>query len=444
MSFGVAFAFPAYDNPPNVGPFTQAGPTLSLNLTGAQYAVWDNTTGALTAKTFSQIITFTRASTATYFDSTGTLQSAAIDAPRFGYNPTTLASLGFLVEGTRTNLVTYSEQFDNAAWTKNGSSITVNAAVAPSGVSDADGLIEDTATSAHSTSRIISFTPGTSYSLSIFAKEISGSAKRYLSLTFPSAAFTSNLAAVFDLSAGVSTTVSANATASILPVGNGWYRCSITATATITASASSTIRLSNVSTSGLPAYAGDGTSGLYIWGAQLEAGAFPTSYIPTTTAAVTRAADLAAVNTLSPWFNSSQGTLFAQFEASPNTFTAYVDISNGVTAQNSIHIDNDSGLMRSVYYSGSSAVATLSLGAIGTVGTLNKVASSYQLNNFTASRNGGSIVSDTAGALPVGLTQMNIGADPSGTASNVINGHIQRITYYPRSMPGYELQALTV
>jgi hypothetical protein len=238
--------------------------------------------------------------------------------------------------------------------------------------------------------------------------------------------------------------VSANATASILPVGNGWYRCSITATATITASASSTIRLSNVSTSGLPAYAGDGTSGLYIWGAQLEAGAFPTSYIPTTTAAVTRAADLAAVNTLSPWFNSSQGTLFAQFEASPNTFTAYVDISNGVTAQNSIHIDNDSGLMRSVYYSGSSAVATLSLGAIGTVGTLNKVASSYQLNNFTASRNGGSIVSDTAGALPVGLTQMNIGADPSGTASNVINGHIQRITYYPRSMPGYELQALTV
>jgi hypothetical protein len=176
---------------------------------------------------------------------------------------------------------------------------------------------------------------------------------------------------------------------------------------------------------------------------QLEQAAFATSVIATSGSDGSRAADLVAINTLSPWYNSTQGTLFAQFEASPNTYTAYVDISNGVTAQNSIHIDNDSGLMRAVYYSGSSPVAILSLGSIGTVGTINKVATSYAVNDFRANRNGGTIVSYTPGALPVGLTQMNIGTDPSGTASNVINGHIQRITYYPRSMADYELQTLT-
>lgn len=377
MSFGIAFALPAYDNPPNVGPFTQSGPTLDLLFTGlsavdntfvgeslslnfltqqyqlpAQYSVWVADQG-LTAKTFSQIITFTRATTATYTDSAGAFQTAAINAPRFDYNPTTLAPLGFLVEEARTNLLLNS-----------GTLVTQTVTVT-----------------------------AVAHTLSFY---------------------------------GTGTVTLTGASTAGPLVGTGAYPNRVTLTFTPTA--------------GMLILTVTGS----VQFANLEAGSFATSYIPTTAVAVTRAADLAAINTLSPWFNSSQGTLFAQFEASANTFTAYVDISNGVTAQNSIHIDNDGGLMRSVYYSGSAPVATLSLGAIGTVGAVNKVATSYALNNFTANRNGGSIVSDTAGALPVSLSQMNIGADPSGTAVNVINGHLQRITYYPRSMANYELQALTV
>ena len=379
MSFGIAFALPAYNNPLSTGlnPFTQSGPTLDLLFTGlpavdntfvgssltlnfltqqyqlpAQYSVWVADQG-LTAKTFSQIITFTRASTATYIDSAGVLQTAAINAPRFDYNPTTLAPLGFLVEEARTNLLLNS-----------GTLVTQTVTVT-----------------------------AVAHTLSFY---------------------------------GTGTVTLTGASTAGPLVGTGAYPNRVTLTFTPTAGALILTVTGSVQF------------------ANLEAGGFATSYIPTTTAAVTRAADLAAINTLSPWFNSAQGTLFAQFEASANTFTAYVDISNGVTAQNSIHIDNDGGLMRSVYYSGSAPVATLSLGAIGTVGTVNKVATSYAVNDFRANRNGGSIVSDTAGALPVGLTQMNIGADPSGTAANVINGHIQRITYYPRSMANYELQALTV
>jgi hypothetical protein len=377
MSFGVAFAFPAYDNPPNVGPFTQSGPTLDLLFTGlpavdntfvgqslaldfltqqyqlpAQYSVWVAGQG-LTAKTFSDLITFTRASTATYTDSAGVLQTAAINAPRFDYNPTTLVPLGFLVEEARTNLLLNS-----------GTLITQTVTVT-----------------------------AVAHTLSFY---------------------------------GTGTVTLTGASTAGPLVGTGAYPNRVTLTFTPTAGALILTVTGSVQF------------------ANLEAGGFATSYIPTTAAPVPRAADLAAINTLSPWFNSAQGTLFAQFEASPNTYTAYVDISNGVTAQNSIHIDNDTGLMRAVYYSGSAPVAILSLGAIGTVGTVNKVATSYAANDFKANRNGGSVVSDPAGALPVGLTQMNIGADPSGTAVNVINGHIQRITYYPRSMVNYELQALTV
>jgi hypothetical protein len=399
---------------------------------------------ALTNIAFSDLITFTRASTGTFTGTNGLLQTAAIDAPRFDYNPTTFFPNGFLIEEARTNLFFYSEQFDNAYWTKSATTITISAAVAPSGVADADGLIEDTATSAHSTSRVISFTSGAFYSVSIFAKEIPGSAKRYLSLTFPSAAFTSNLAAVFDLSAGVSTTVSANATASILPVGNGWYRCSITATATITASASSTIRLSNVSTSGLPAYAGDGTSGLYIWGAQLEVGAFVTSYIPTTAAAATRNADVASINTLSPWYNATEGTLFVQtISLMSNTLNENRPVAafSDNTYSNLIYIvkANGAALWTNQIVNGGTAQATLSFAYVQNNNA--KLTLAYALNNVNAAVNGLVGTTDTSATIPT-VTTLKF-YDPTGAAGGQPTMYLQKVSYYPQRLTNLQLQALT-
>jgi len=466
MSFGVAFAFPAYDNPLSTGlnPFTQSGPTLDLLFTGlpavdntfvgsslelnfltqqyqlpAQYSVWVAGQG-LTAKTFSQIVTFARSTTGTYVGSDGLVQTAAIDAPRFEYNSTTLTQLGLLVEEARTNLILQSESFD-VTWSTANALITPDSTTAPDGATTADLLTAVAAGTVLFSQPVTKAASAITYSSSLWVKVAPGSGSlSTFGMSLDDGTATNRGRANFNLTTGsvniaVNEGTFTNTTAAITPYTDSWYRLSITTTT----NTSTTIRVRNFYTA-----TGAGVENAYLWGAQLEAGNSTTSYLVTTTAAVTRAADLAAINTLSPWFNSAQGTLFAQFEASANTYTAYVDISNGVTAQNSIHIDNDGGLMRSVYYSGSSPVATLSLGAIGTVGAVNKVATSYAVNNFRASRNGGSIVADTAGALPVGLTQMNIGADPSGTAVNVINGHIQRITYYPRSMANYELQALTV
>jgi hypothetical protein len=101
-------------------------------------------------------------------------------------------------------------------------------------------------------------------------------------------------------------------TPSITPVGNGWYRCSITYTAT----AASDLIIFNVANGdGVFSFAGDNTSGIYLWGAQLEAGAFATSYIPTTTATVTRAADISTSVATSvfenSWYRQDEGTVFA-------------------------------------------------------------------------------------------------------------------------------------
>lgn len=180
--------------------------------------------------------------------------------------------------------------------------------------------------------------------------------------------------------------------------------------------------------------------------AQLEVGAFATSFIPTAGAPVARSADIAVMTgtNFSRWFNASEGTLVASFETSPNLFATYVSASNGVVAQNSIHLDNDSGgTMRSVFYSGSAAQATLSLGAFGTAGALNTVASAYAVNDFAASRNGGAVVTDTSGALPLSLDRLNIGADPSGAAVNVTNSCIRSIRYYKKRLSNLQLQTLS-
>lgn len=222
------------------------------------------------------ICTFTRASAATYTDRYGTLKTAAADTPRFTAD-------GLLIEGASTNLLTYSEQFDNAAWTKLRSSVSANTTeiTDPYGTNLADKLIEDTtATITHLVSQIYSFTTGTTYTFSVYAK---AGSRSQMALRFGD----SGLAAGFDLSSGTVLSASAGITTKITALTNGWYKVSATETAVNSGSYASQIQLM---VSGATSYTGDGTSGLYIFGAQLEAMPFATSYIATTTASATRAA----------------------------------------------------------------------------------------------------------------------------------------------------------
>ena len=179
--------------------------------------------------------------------------------------------------------------------------------------------------------------------------------------------------------------------------------------------------------------------------AQLELGGFATSYIPSYASATTRAADIATMvgSNFTNWYNQSNGSFLVETEASPNSFTSYVAATNGFITQNSLHIDNDTGNMRAVYYSGSVNVATLSLGALGTVGATNVIATAYSAGNFAASRNGGTAVTVSTGAVPTGVTQLNIGGDNRGDPLNYADCHIKDISYYNTRLSNAQLEEMT-
>lgn len=188
----------------------------------------------------------------------------------------------------------YSEQFDNAAWTVSAAAVTANASAAPNATTTADKLTETATTAGHfiAPTANLSFTTATVYTLSVFAKLVERSV---IQLVLPSAAFGANVVAVFNLSTGATTVAGGTSPSStMVAVGNGWYRCSVTATSTATTTAQVQIRLSDSYITTLASYLGVVNSGAYIWGAQVNTGTL-VKYIQTTSATVSEYADDARI-----------------------------------------------------------------------------------------------------------------------------------------------------
>jgi hypothetical protein len=232
---------------------------------------------------------FARASTATYINSAGVMQTAAIDVPRVTFDPTTKAFQGYLAELATTNLQIHSSQFGDVAWTKTGTTVAVNTATAPDGTTSMDRLVEDSSTGAHTlTSAGRSVTAGQAYTFSVFVKADSGSRRIGLSPGY-SPHFASTDFAIFDLATGAFTSTG-TLTCAVTAFDGGIYRIAGKATALSTGSATSRIELVSGATS---TYTGDGTSSVFLWGAQYEQGNL-SSYYATTHLTATRAADMAA------------------------------------------------------------------------------------------------------------------------------------------------------
>jgi hypothetical protein len=233
-------------------------------------------------------LTFTRASTATRTNASGLIESVATGVPRIDFTGGGCAKL--LLEPQRTNLATYSNEFNNGAWTKARSSVSANVAVSPDGTTNADKIVEDTSTNSHALSRAVSNTSGQQYSVSVYVK----AAERTWFAIYVGGG--PGQGRYFNLSDGTLGSAFGNTpNASIITdAGNGWHRCSIVYTAT---DASSDVGLQIASANGTNVYTGNGTSGIYMYGAQTELGSLPTSYIPTVASAVTRVVDSASVTT---------------------------------------------------------------------------------------------------------------------------------------------------
>jgi len=241
---------------------------------------------------FSNIVAFTRASSATYFDSTGKLRTATTNTPRFDYNPITLALRGILVEEQRTNLVTYSESF-STGWVTSlttNSDIIPNTVSSPSGAQNAGSFVCSTTTSAVArrlqTSANITTLANTTYTFTIYIK--------YLNWQWVNVAVTGTtgisdgISATFNVQDGAFGVLTQSlgtgtfSSRSITSVGNGWYRVSITG---ILSTSGTAMRPKIVLVASGAGGVGGATTGVigagvYVWGAQLEAGDFSTSYIP--------------------------------------------------------------------------------------------------------------------------------------------------------------------
>jgi hypothetical protein len=441
------------------------GVNIRFGLSGGSGWMWGacQEAGAFPTSYIPTPATFTsRASTATYYDASGTIQTAASGVARdnayFPDENGVFRPAGLLLEAAGTNLVTYSEQFDNAAWSRVsrkilafGSGSVANATTAPDGTTTADLVVPNTTSTIHYVAAQNNSSAAGTYTVSCFAKP-SG----YSWILLQIGAGASGASVFFNVGTGQ---IGSNRTyggagnftvvaSSIAKLPNGWYRCSMTITSLL-ALGYAEVLFSNGDGVDNATFAGNGTSGVFIWGCQLEAGFHPTSYIPTTSSTVTRAADVSTSSTVtraadvasitgsnfSSWYNQSEGTLLSssrRIASNSNSYAVIGGSNPNVTASIRLILINNGNVAAS-----SSGGGSIVEGSSGT--GLKKYAGAYATNNFGASINGSVNATDTSNTTPICDRFYFGGIFPT----HEVNAVYARLTYYPTRLSNALLQKLT-
>jgi hypothetical protein len=230
--------------------------------------------------------TFTRSGNATRVNSEGLIESVSTNVPRLNYpliDGVVQGCPSLLLEPERRNLIQYSEDFSQGYWTKTNSSVT-SGFISPDGTANAFKLVEDTGSGEKFTQAIISVSNTTIYTASVFVKFAGREWIRFTDAQSSNRIHFNTKTGVFGSVTG--TVISYKSTV----LGNGWYKLNLTTTSVATAYA---IRISLAENDNDVSYTGNGTDGVYIYGAMLEQGSYPTSYIPNfgTALGVTRSAE---------------------------------------------------------------------------------------------------------------------------------------------------------
>ena len=341
---------------------------------------------------------------------------------------TVCAPLGLLIEEARTNSLVQSENF-GTTWATASSTVATNSTTAPDGNTTADKVTSAAATAVTGVQQALTGT-AVAWTASVYAK---ANGAQYLQLVWQTPINATDYAN-FDLLGGA-VTAGTNTSSSIQYVGNGWYRCTITSTLIVAGGA---LLIDMVDTSAATrgaTFTGDGTKGVYLWGAQSELGAFATSYIPTTSATVTRNADSATVPT-GTWYNTAQGTFVANFDA--NAIVATARIIGTQSAGAALSFPNIAGQV-SIYEG-----ANVSSANFATTKTLTKAASTFVGSALSVCLNSGAVATAAgAGTFPFsGTTTLGLGSSNNGT-SLFLNGHIRSFSYYNYALTNAQLQQVT-
>lgn len=374
--------------------------------------------------TLSSMISTTRASTGYAQTSAGVLVPFASNVPR-------ITDQGLLVEEARTNVAIWSQDFSNAAWTLTGSSVTLAAQTAPDGTLTGNKLAETAVTSGHNVGKTGNITVSAgSYVLTVYAK----AAERAFIALYEGVLGQGKF---FNLSNGTvgGNLVAPPAGAAISALGNGWYRCSIT----LTVSGTTAVPLVYLSTDGTAfSYAGVAGSGAYIWGLQLEAGSFQTSYVPTTTVAVTRAADvitltgaaLAATQGANGWVLAQTNTLVN----GTGTYSPYIVAGDNVNNNTFVRVNTATTSYSK--FANTVLNSTLGSGAYNTGRVKTGVTWSVAGRSLVA--NNGTVATDAS--APTSPTTVYLG---SANGTVLSNGLIERITIGTTRLPDATIKALT-
>lgn len=404
----------------------------------------------LSPKAFEEIATFTRASVATRVNSSGYIETVGNDIPRFDYDPVTHQLLGLLIEEARTNLLLRSDDFSNAVWSKTSVTIGADAAGSLDGVTGFDKIIPDN--SAALSSCIVRQTvskPAVSktYTFSVF---VSGAGLSRVKVSANDTGATVNSAStMISLVDGSIVTPAASsgtfsqASVQVYPFINGIFRVALTFKTSTETSIQCRINVADFS-----ATVGNGSSGILVWGADLELGETVTSYKPTTSATFARAADTALINgsTLPQIFKQGEGSLMAVVR--PMAFSGtknarILEINDEVQWYNRVLIAADPyGTVIGVVTKATVTESSLGVFSKWVPSTRVKVAVAFQTNDFALSVDGG-IVTDTGStAIPSGISGMCIGYVPYGP-EEALNGWVESIRYFPKRLSNTQLQALT-
>ncbi len=403
-------------------------PTPSLLIVPARFK---------TGKLYSQIptsgagdFTVTRNTTATRFTSAGLIASVASGIPRLDYYTSggTAGCPALLVEPAATNVLSYSEEFDNAAWGKSAMTVstgTTAAFTAPDGTTNADKIIATSGNVAHNINR--SGLTSAAYTFSVFAK---AGEESVISLWLRGA----SVRAEFNLVSGTVSNITTTS-ARIENYGNGWYRCTVyDSTAGTTA---------HVYGRNGAAYAGNGSDGFYLWGAQLETGSVATSYIPTTAGTGSRSADVISVSgAVSGSIGQTEGTMYAEVDVRNLGKESWIlQIDDGSNTNRVFIRTLTTNLMRG------SINATITAGNVAissaafTTGIV-KIAFAYKSGEIAISVNGATALTET-GTFTFGASLNRISLGNIGGGGNQFNDRIRAAALYTTRLTNAELATLT-
>ena len=343
-----------------------------------------------------------------------------------------------LAEPMRTNEITYSEDFSDSSWFKANTTISSYSTTSPSGETNASTIVSTSGTSEQYIDvGSLSVTSGEDYTMSCFVKK-----KDYdfflIRFTGAGGAFTAG-DVFFNINNGTLGTVSSGFSGTITDFGNGWYKCSATTTAAST-TGSGKVRLQLASSDNIYTIAGDGSSGTFVWGSQMEEGSYATSYIPTSGSTVTRNQDQFTRDGIGSLINSTEGVLFAEIAALADNLTRRrITLSDGTTNNRiNLYFENVSNTIKA-FIKGSGGNDTMVYSSSDTT-QFHKIAVSYKDGGSSLWVNGLEVDTSFSTFNLSNLSDLDFS---QAGGSETFYGKVRQLQVYDTALTDTQLAALT-